>query len=245
MSKWDHAARAAERGEKPSWQSDHRQDDLEFLQNQTRLVQKETLTSSQKALHRLNEAQQIGAQNLEMLNRQSEQLRNAEIGLDVANKNTKSVEAKVDYLKSLNRFFMIPAFGRKKAEREQEKFDKIKSEQNFKGKHVKEREKQWDARQQRLARNESSGNSQTQLFNTTPDGLERCEVETEIDSNLTEISSGLSRLKMMGLQMNEEMEVQQGQLRRINERSDKASGKLGRLQDKVEYVANGNRRVRK
>ena len=75
--------------------------------------------------------------------------------------------------------------------------------------------------------------------------MERCAVEQEIDSNMSEMSSGLRGLKLMGLQMNQELEVQQGQLKRINERSDKASGKIGKLQEKVEYVANGNRRTRR
>ena len=244
MSKWDHAARAAERGEKPSWQSDSRQNDSEFLVEETRKVQQESLSSSRRALSRLNEAQDIGAHNLQMLNRQTEQLRNAEIGLDLTNNNTKSVEAKVDYLKNLNRFFMIPAFGRKKAEKEEAQFAQLKQEQNFKGKHVKEREKQWDQRNNRM-NNSQYKQEQQQLYNTTPDGLERCDVEQEMDSNLSEISSGLSRLKMMGLQMNEEMDFQQGQLKRINARTDKASGKVGKLQEKVDYVANGNRRSRK
>jgi synaptosomal-associated protein 29 len=59
---------------------------------------------------------------------------------------------------------------------------------------------------------QSNGGSRS--FYSTPEGLERDDLEDEIDGNLGQISSGLSRLKMMGLAMNEEMDSQQDQLKR-------------------------------
>jgi hypothetical protein len=243
MSKWGAAAAAAGRGDKPTWMDDERANDGEWLEAETKRTQKESVNSTRRALNRLNEAQQVGAENLNMLNHQSEQLHRIEKGLDETTNNAKAVDSSVNYLKSLNKYFFLPAFGEKKAKQKEMEFNKMKEEESYKGKHVKQREKQWAERNDRIARQDQYGSApQRREYHTTPAGLDRDDDEREIDNNLGEISSGLARLKMMGMAMNDEMDMQSEQMRRINERSDKAHVKVEKLNNKVDYISNGNRR---
>ena len=104
------------------------------------------------------------------------------------------------------------------AQKREEEFRRQQSEQKFNSKSHKEREEQWKKRNDRLAghggRSDNYVASGNRNFYSTPEGLDRDATEEEIDNNLGQISSGLGRLKMMGLAMSEELESQDSQLKR-------------------------------
>jgi synaptosomal-associated protein 29 len=78
-----------------------------------------------------------------------------------------------------------------------------------------------------------------QRFNSTPHGLKRDDTEAEIDSNLDQVSAGLSRIKMMGQAMNQEIEAQSTQINNIQDKTSmvdgrvkNSTGRLNKLLDK-------------
>ncbi|KAJ3324927.1 hypothetical protein HDV06_005515 [Boothiomyces sp. JEL0866] len=243
QNKWAAAAQAAEKGGETAWQEEDRMNNMEYLQQETRRVQGESVNSTRRALRRLNDAQTVGEQNLVMLNGQSEQFNRMERRLDEANANAKSVDAKVDHLTSLNKWFFLPSFGAKKAAKKEEELRQQKEAEQFKSKFAKERDQEWNSRSERQARQqEQFGRSNgPRSYYTTPDGLERDAQEEEIDSNLNQISSGLSRLKMMGMAMNDEMDSQDKQLRRLQQSTDNAQTKVNRLNNKMENLKDRRR----
>lgn len=136
---------------------------------------------------------------------------------------------------------MLPAFGVNKSKRAEEKLRREQEEQVIRGKNAKEREDFWEKRNQRVAKynfnddnNSSSKGKQRERHNTTPQGINRDANELEIDSNLDQISSGLSRLKMMSHAMNEELDGQTEQIQRISERTDRIGGHVAHLNNKME-----------
>lgn len=214
----------------------------------------DSLTTSQRALEKVNHAQLVAQNNLEKLALQSEQLTRIDKRLEDTDQHVKISDAKTDRLKALNRFFMIPAIGSKKAKKREEKltkeFDEKKNRHMQEG--LREQERLERARMmnqsahgshstpQLNSRGSSIHGSQSHLY-STPAGLERDEVEVNIDSNLNQISAGLSRLKMMGQSMNEELGTQHQQMRRIQDRTDSSRDGITRVNRKMDHIA-GNKR---
>jgi hypothetical protein len=110
-NKWGQAAASAAEGGKPSRYTSEQWDSPEFLQQETKNTQQQSVASSRRALQRLHEASAIGEENLNKLNAQSEQLYQMERKLQDTSETAKVSSVKADALTSLNRFFMIPAFG--------------------------------------------------------------------------------------------------------------------------------------
>lgn len=164
--------------------------------------------------------------------------------LDETEQHIKISDAKSDRLKSLNRFFMIPAFGSKAAKAKEESLSKKLAEQEERriadGLREQERQERSGRIQGHLshaARGSSAHGSHAHIY-STPEGLERDETENEIDSNLNQISSGLNRLKMMGRSMNDELGAQKDQLSRIQDRADSSRDRVGNLNRKMNSIAN-------
>jgi hypothetical protein len=241
-SKWGAAAEAARRGERaPSrrdrtnWQNDERNDDSEWIRNETRKTQEETRQSSRRALQRIKETESVAQSNLVILNTQSEQFNEIEKKLDKTTAAAKAQESQVSYLKSLNKYFFLPAFGGNKAERKEAELQKkIEAEDFGNKKHIREREKDWNKRNERLQKGDQlHGVIPQRNHFTTPDGVEQDDVENEINDNVNNISAGISRLKMMGIAMNDELESQSRQMSRISQRSENASDKISKLNRSV------------
>jgi uncharacterized phage infection (PIP) family protein YhgE len=108
------------------------------------------------------------------------------------------------------------------------------------------REEHWQRRDENLRKNNYNISEQTHKskssFNSTPSGLRRDEHEQEIDDNLGQISSGLARLKMMGLAMNDELDSQKDQIRRIQDGTDSTRDKVGQLNRKMDGLAKGKKK---
>jgi synaptosomal-associated protein 29 len=238
QNKWGAAAEAAEKGGPTRWQDDDRNNDIEWLQEETRKTQQESVQSSRRALRRLNETQEMAENSLQMVNQQSEQLHRMERRMDEAGAGAKAADAKAKHLKSLNNFFFLPSFGAKKAAKREEELKRQKETQQFDNKYARERDAEWSKRSNRDV---SSFEAPSRQYRTTPDGLERDEHEEEIDSNVSQISSGLSRLKAMGMAMNEELDVHSRQLDRLQQRTEYTRGRVDRLNSKVDQIVDKKR----
>ncbi|KAH6588111.1 hypothetical protein BASA61_006111 [Batrachochytrium salamandrivorans] len=168
-SRWANAASAAERSRHAppgsrSYQDDEEDwDNSEWLQNKTKETQGESLSSTRRALQRLNETHATAQNNMGMMNQQSEQLHKIECRIDVAENQAKVNDAKVDHLKAVNRFFMLPSFGKGKAKRREAKLKKQEEEGKPTSKHAREREGEWEAR------NRQQNEFQSQ-YNARPSG---------------------------------------------------------------------------
>ena len=250
-SKWQDAADSIEKDYNSptysSWQTINDEpedyDSEEWLQKKTKKVQQESLESSQRALGRVHEASSIAQSNLSALAGQTEQLKSIEKRLELAEQHAKISEAKSDRLKSLNRFFMIPAFGSKAAKRKEEALTRRLEER--KEAEMTKALREQDERERLSNRHHhaiqgpsrsSSSLSHSKIY-STPNGLERDETEEEIDSNLHQISSGLNRLKMMSQSMNSELIRHDHQLENIQDKTDVNRSKVRDLNRKMESIS--------
>lgn len=221
-NKWGNAVLLAERG----MYEEGGMDESEYLQSKTKRVKSESMDSTRRALARLNEASLIAEHNLNLVNSQSEQFNYMERKLDETGANVKSVDAKVDHLKSLSKHFFLPFFGGKKVDKKEEEFKKQQEAKKFDSKHSRKTDEHWDKRNDRL------NDAGPRKFYSIPQGLER-----EIDNNLGQISTGLSRLRMIGLQMGEELQHHDEQIKRIDERAGFTRDKISKINSKVDKIA--------
>ncbi|KAJ3023273.1 Protein transport protein S9 plasma membrane t-SNARE [Thoreauomyces humboldtii] len=245
-NKWTNAAAAAEQSShdngmpavQRSWETvDEEEEDYEnegWLDRKTKKVQNDSLMSSRRAVERLHATDAVATDNMAKLSYQSEQLYKAEGRLESAQTHVKVSDAKADHLKSLNRFFMLPSFGSKKAKKREAIAKKESEERAFR---EDERKLGEHDRAVRLGRIEDiqTRNFALQQGTTysTPQFIERDDTEREIDDNLDQLSSGLAKLKMMGQVMNTELDAQRGQVNRIMDRSDITAERLNVTTNKV------------
>jgi len=221
-------------------------DDYEDYGSRTRHIQNESLESSSRALGRLMHASEIAQSNLAKLASQSEQLEKVDKRLDEADHHVQVSETKTTRLKALNRWFFMPAIGAKSAKRRQESLEakeKDKQDQRIK---ENERERDVGSRSSRpgksgsapiVSSRGSSSVGKAGHIHSTPEGLQRDDVEEGIDSNLNQISAGLGRLKMMGASMNNELGRQTAQLSRIQDRTDVNKDKISRLNKQMNQLS--------
>lgn len=208
-------------------------DSSDWVQRKTKQVQDDSLHSTRRALQRINDSENIAMNNMEMLNQQSEQLSNIETRLESTSAQAKVSDAKADHLKSLNRFFMIPSFGGKKAKKREEQASIERKQYEAKLEEARMNREQQSRRQ---ARDIANGRSSQTRFHTTPANIERDNVEEEIDSNLNDISSGLARLKMMSQTMNTEITQQNGRIDNIQDRTEKTNARIVNTTNKVNRI---------
>ena len=138
---------------------------------------------------------------------------------------------------------MLPAFGSKSAKRREESLTKQlqaqKDEETASGLRDMERHDRLQKNQMKQgpSRGSSLGSPGLSSY-STPEGLERDSTEEEIDGNLTKISSGLSRLKMMGRSMTDELTAQRDQVSRIQDKTDTSKDRMNNLNRKMDSIAN-------
>ncbi|KAI8818622.1 uncharacterized protein EV422DRAFT_559589 [Fimicolochytrium jonesii] len=213
-------------------------DSTEWLDRKTKKVQNDSLMSTRRAVERLNESDIIARENMVKLSGQSEQLYKAEGRVESATSHVKVSSAKADHLKSLNRFFMMPSFGSGKAKKREalarKEAEERAANEDERLRGDRERSKRLGKMEQ-LQDHQSYRGSSKGTYTTAQD-IERDEVEEEIDGNLDQLSSGLSRLKMIGQLMNEELSAQRGQVDRILDKSNVAQERLNVTTHKVQRL---------
>ncbi|KAJ3023272.1 Protein transport protein S9 plasma membrane t-SNARE [Thoreauomyces humboldtii] len=234
-NRWAAAAQAAEQEgggtSYRSWETvdeePEKYDDSDWLDRKTTKVQNDSLLSSRRALQRMHEADAVAVNNLNRLHSQGEQLNKVSSRLESAQSHAKVSDAKADHLKSLNKYFFLPSFGGKKAKRRE---DRVLAETT----NQAPPEPETEAAPYRSAYADSQyGRGQSGGHYSTPANIKRDATEEEIDSNIDQISSGLSRLKMMSSAMNASLDAHNAQIRTISGRADTTS----------EYMRNTTRKV--
>jgi hypothetical protein len=212
-------------------------DDYEDYAGRTREIQNDSLQASSRALGKLIHASEIAQSNLAKLATQSEQLNKVDSRLEEADHHVQVSETKTTRLKALNRWFFMPAVGSKSAKRKQESLEKkelSKQEQKIRD---NQQERNLESRQApNVSSRGSSSAGRSAHIHSTPEGLERDEVEEGIDSNLNQISAGLGRLKMMGASMNSELEKQKPLLSKIQDGASVNKDKVTRLNNQMKKL---------
>lgn len=201
-------------------------------------VQNSSLASSRRAMERLNLAEKTATSNLGKMSSQTEQLTRIETKLDQSAQKIKVSDAKADQLKSLNKWFFLPSFGGKKVSRVERESKAQDADMKLKIEQSRDRQANRSGEIERTAsamRHAQQGDRRGE-YNTTPSGIQRCNVEREIDSNLGQMSQGLGRLKLMGQAMNEELVSQGGQIGRISEKTSYADERLKSSTRKVNAI---------
>ncbi|KND02707.1 uncharacterized protein SPPG_01790 [Spizellomyces punctatus DAOM BR117] len=247
VNRWAAAAQAAESAYNGgtstgyrSWETVEEEpedyDNSDWLERKTKKVQNDSLLSTRRALERLNETDSLAQQNMEKLAQQSEQLSKMDGRLESAHSHVKVSDAKADHLKSLNRFFMLPSFGSKKAKKKEAAAKREAEERAAREDERRLEEKERATRVERMQQVQGAQYTSVGRMYTTPDGIERDDTEEEIDRNLDQISSGLSKLKMMGQIMNSELDAQNVQVNRLADRSESTNERLKVTTHKVQRI---------
>ncbi|KAJ1566055.1 Protein transport protein S9 plasma membrane t-SNARE [Nowakowskiella sp. JEL0078] len=218
------------------------QEEYEYLQQETRQTQQDSVESTRRALGMLYDTEDVARGNMEKLNLQSEKLNKIEGKLDEANQHIAVSEARTDHLKNLSRSFLLPTWGAKKTSRKEAELVRKEEERAKRMEDSRaeqdNRRKQFQGEYDRQYNEGRSNNSHTRQHGvyTTPNGVERDDTEREIDSNLDLISGGLGRLKMMAQGMNNELENQHKQLDRISDGTSITNDKVNRARKRVDDI---------
>jgi len=195
------------------------------------VMQKSTLESQQRSLRILAETEQVGADTAVELKRQGEVLNRAETKVDNINENLNVAEYHVRTIKSwwggwTNRFRKQPtpksqsqeeeehnmqgqSIGSINAHREAESASEVVNSMNRQD-HVN------SVRNQNNYKNTGQSN-QYDLY------------ENQIESNLDQMSSGLSRLREQGLTLQTELGSQNTQLDRLNNKMETVDSRTGKV----------------
>jgi len=216
--------------------------------------QKQTLESQQRALRVLTETEQIGADTAVELKRQGEVLNRAETKVDNINENLNVAEYHVRTIKSwfgglTNKFRKQPNRGGSSngpnGQNEQEAADhaadveQINRQADTANELVHNMNRQDNVNRVRNSNHPNHG--QNQNINPQPSSGSSAPTqfdlyENQIDSNLDQMSSGLSRLKDLGMGLNTELANQNNQLERLN-------NKMGKVDERTANVNQVLRRL--
>lgn len=207
---------------------------IEEIQRRTRQVQNESLASSGRALQKVLESEQIASGNLGILKSNSEQLSRVESHLDEAAHQAKISNSKAEHLKSLNRLFFLPSFGGKKSKKVDKIIEKDRAEiQKRSDARMNSSCTRGEALSKAIGLKEEQTTFDQPILYTTPEGIDRDPTEIEIDKNLSGITKGLGKLKIMSQAMNEELDNQSAQVSNIATMTGNADEKIKGANKKV------------
>ncbi|KAI8607973.1 hypothetical protein BC830DRAFT_1072515, partial [Chytriomyces sp. MP71] len=186
----------------------------QWLSQQTRKTQNDSLNTTREALSMLMASEELAVDSSNLINRQGEQLNRIENKLDIVDSNRRIADAKARELNALNRNFLIPTFNasKKSAATEAQLQQQIAAQKDGLNSAPS------GSNQGYYGGMGSGASSAGGNIYTTPEGLERDEVEEEIDDNLNAMMAGLSRMKQMGENMGASVDAQNEQLLRINDK---------------------------
>ncbi|KDR85023.1 hypothetical protein GALMADRAFT_83319 [Galerina marginata CBS 339.88] len=217
-------------------------EDIEGIKQQTRFVKQESVNSTRNALRMAREAEETARNTLTRLGDQSEKLANTERHLDVSKGHSQRAEDKTGELKQLNRSIFRPVIAFNKDAKRAAQDAKIQARYE---EEREEREKaMMDIRdtQNRLGKAATYGRDDdgeeliggrnrmrtAEQLATRKDQRKRYqfdanasddEIEDELDDNLDEISDMTKRLKALGMTMGDELDKQNGRIKRIEEKT--------------------------
>lgn len=223
--------------EEEKTEQDQEDEDVEAVKQQIRFTKQQSAASTRNALRHAAEAEESGRNTLGMLGSQGERLYNIHSTLALATTQHKIAEDKAKELKTVTRSMFAPhvsnPFNSKR--RAQEKEDRIRRERAVAQVEREQRRRDaYDSQQRVVGALDGVGEKSKvrkemmSKYGSRP-GRDRYQfeadeeddiLEDEIDNNLDELSGAASRLKKLGLAMNEEVEQQNEKLDQIAEQTD-------------------------
>ncbi|PPQ88641.1 hypothetical protein CVT25_010217 [Psilocybe cyanescens] len=218
-------------------------DDVEGIKQQTRYVKQESVNSTRNALRMAREAEETARNTLTRLGDQSEKLANTERHLDVSKGHSQRADDKTDELKQLNRSIFRPVitfnkdakraaqeaklqarYDEDRDERERAMMD-IRESQNRLGRattygHSNDDEDELIGGRNRMrsADQLAAQKEQRKRYQFESNASDD-EIEDELDGNLDEISEMTKRLRALGTTMGDELDKQNGRIKRIEEKT--------------------------
>ena len=212
-------------------------EEIEAIKQDIRFVKQESVASTRNTLRMAQEADALAINTMGMLGSQSERLYNAEQNLLLADTQTQIADSKVKELHRLNRSIFIPAtgnpFNKKSRLRQQE--EKIKNSK-AQEKYMRETNRQaMYASEQRIKQGITTNATDNDIANKYrgerdlaaaqryqfENDSEDDEMEKELAANLDHIGSYAKKLKNNAKTIGQEVDSQNGRLRKIEEDADR------------------------
>lgn len=175
----------------------NRSENLSELQVKIGQVENESLESTQRTIRMLNDSHDVGVKTANDLVIQGEKLNNISGKLDDINQSLKTTQENINELKGSNFFSKFFSFRQKNPTQSKQKLTKSKSQNLPEPKNTRQEQK---AEFQKIT------------------GSDR---EEELNRNLDEISTGLDKLKALGLSMKNELDRQDPVISGIYSRVEK------------------------
>lgn len=207
---------------------ENEQHGFESVRQRMEDVKDESVSTTNNALRRLRETEEMATKSMESLHLQNEKLANVENRMVSAEYYAESSGNKTDELKKLNRNFLIaklPSFG----------FNKKKKEAKL-AKKLEEQQAQIQPTQpiQNFEKTEQKRNGKTRQNQL--DDEQNCGKERQIEENLDEISSSLGRLAALGREMNTQVVESTERIDRISGRANQVTDQVNRNERKLRTI---------
>ncbi|XP_077996280.1 synaptosomal-associated protein 29-like [Glandiceps talaboti] len=221
--------------ETASRRSDRREqnDDYTYFQQERMERERGMLESTQRSLGLVYESERMGVDTAEELVRQGEQLNRTETNLDKINKDMKTTQQHLTSLKSVFGGFIN--YFRSKPKEEEQAPEKTQSERLEKAvQQTQARDTSRDDVHPAMRLRDPYTTNYNASYNADYDDSQEGngyqsssrQVDRQLDKNLGEMSSGMNRLKDLALGLGDEIERQNDQIDRLNQKSDKADTSL-------------------
>jgi len=193
--------------------------DLERFKQRQNAVTDESLESTRRMVHMVEESQAAGTKTIEMLENQGEQLNRIESGLDNINADMKEAEKHLTGMEKWCGLCVMPWNRRKKIK----DIDDSKWETSADGTVIK--------KQPGAGTDQSGGSGGPYIQRITNDAR-----EDEMEDNMQVVGSVLGNLKNMAADMGNEIDRQNKQLDKIDVKASGADVKIGVANKRTEKL---------
>lgn len=177
--------------------------ELEELQSKANILTDESLESTRRMLHLCEESQDVGAKTLVMLDEQGEQLDRIEENMDKINADMKEAEKNLTGMEKCCGLCVCPC---------------------QKGKEFKEDASTWKSSEDGKVINSQPARMVDQRNGAGPMGGYIAKItndarEEEMEENMQQVNTMIGNLKNMAIDMGSEIESQNQQLNRVNQKA--------------------------
>lgn len=190
-----------------------------------REIEDRTLNSTVRSLGLLHETEEVGAKTAEELARQREQLEKTSKTLDEINTTLRFSQKHLNGLKSVFGSLKNYISGQKDySARMTQSSSTSRINENMSSSvtqsTIKTPEEQYNEHPTTRLRNDNSKQQRTQVANGT--------FNDRLDNNLTDMSSSLSRLKYLAIDLHQEIDDQNGIIDKIHDKVENTDIKIGK-----------------
>ncbi|KAI9226315.1 MAG: hypothetical protein DHS80DRAFT_25350 [Piptocephalis tieghemiana] len=240
-------------GGRSAYAEDEEDEDVEAIKSQITRTKEDTRDTTRRAVAKLRETEDIATGTLTTLGNQSEQILGIERNLDLADMHADRAADRTAELKRLNKsIFAIsirkPWGGRKRkdaeiakiqadqaaatARREDEAVARYQTDRRIREATERHPPSKYPAGGASTAESSDASDPRSRYMFEDEDPA----LEDEIDRNLDSMSAGISRLRGMGLAMNDELDGQNQRLHRIRDKTDALGEKVAIGSRKLEKI---------